>query len=43
MKYSVECLCGYETPAVENKKDVDYELLDAHQMLCPLILKLEEE
>ena len=37
MKYSVSCLCGYETPLVENKEDVDYELLDIHQESCQTI------
>jgi len=34
MKFSIACICGYETPLVENKKHIDYDLLDAHQEFC---------
>lgn len=34
MKHSGVCICGYETPLVENEKDIDWELLDIHQEFC---------
>ncbi len=34
MKYSASCDCGYETPLVENEKDIDWELLEIHQEFC---------
>lgn len=34
MKYSVQCLCGYATPLVEDKNEVDHDLLHAHQEFC---------
>ena len=34
MKHSGGCICGYETPLVENEKDIDWELLDIHQEFC---------
>ena len=38
MKYSVACICGYETPLVENEEDIDYDLLAAHQEFCEALL-----
>ena len=37
MKYSASCICGYETPLVENKEDIDYDLLHAHQEFCEAV------
>lgn len=34
MRYSAICYCGYETPLVDNEKDIDFGLLDAHQEFC---------
>ena len=34
MKYSAVCACGYETPLVNNKEDIDLDLLYAHQEFC---------
>ena len=34
MKHSLSCLCGYETPLVENEDDVDTELIAIHQQGC---------
>jgi len=34
MKHSIACLCGYETPLVEDENDVDHELLEIHQSWC---------
>lgn len=34
MKYSVACICGFETPLVENEEDIDHDLLAAHQEFC---------
>ena len=39
MKYSLACICGYETPHVENKKDVDDELIYIHQEYCEVYIK----
>jgi hypothetical protein len=38
MKYSVSCICGYETPLVDNEDDIDYDLLDSHQQFCEVYL-----
>jgi len=38
MKYSLACICGYETPHVENKKDVDTDLIDIHQEFCEVYI-----
>tara|TARA_B110000503_G_scaffold105394_1_gene157246 strand:+ start:605 stop:754 length:150 start_codon:yes stop_codon:yes gene_type:complete len=49
MKHSGVCVCGYETPPVENEEDIDWDLIHAHQEFCPLfrtthrIEKEEEE
>ena len=46
MRYSLECICGYETPLVENEEDIDFELLEIHQEFCQAVieyLKVEEE
>jgi hypothetical protein len=46
MKYSVICVCGYETPLVENKEDIDWDLLHSHQEFCEPAIKIngdEEE
>ncbi len=34
MKHSVACLCGYETPLVEDEDKVDYDMLYIHQSWC---------
>lgn len=34
MKYSLACICGYETPQVENEKDIDVDLMEIHQEFC---------
>ena len=34
MKYSGVCICGYETPLVEDREDIDWDLLDIHQDDC---------
>jgi len=34
MKHSGFCLCGYETPRVNNEEDIDWDLLYAHQEFC---------
>jgi len=39
MKYSVSCLCGYETPLVDNIEEVDYDLLDMHTEECKIWIK----
>jgi hypothetical protein len=36
MKYSGYCMCGYETPLVANEKDIDWALLDWHQVWCEI-------
>ena len=38
MKHSAVCVCGYETPLVADEKDIDWELLDAHQDFCDVCL-----
>tara|TARA_B100000519_G_C13980689_1_gene314455 strand:+ start:438 stop:581 length:144 start_codon:yes stop_codon:yes gene_type:complete len=43
MKFSIACICGYETPLVENKKDIDYDLLNAHQEFCEVYLALRRD
>jgi len=49
MKFSVACICGYESPLVNNEEDIDYDLLHAHQEFCkatllkPKILTRSEE
>ena len=40
MRFSIACICGYESPLVENNKDLDYDLLDAHQEFCEVYLAL---
>jgi len=39
MRFSVACLCGYETPLVDNEEDLDYDLLHAHQEFCKVYLE----
>jgi len=34
MRHSGYCICGYETPLVDDEKDIDWDLLDAHQEFC---------
>ena len=34
MKVAGYCPCGYETPLVEDEKDIDWDLLDWHQEWC---------
>ena len=43
MKYSVSCICGFETPLVEDKADIDYDLLHSHQEFCKIYLANKEE
>jgi len=38
MRFSAICLCGYETPLVDNEEDIDYDLLHAHQEFCKATL-----
>ena len=40
MKYSIACICGFETPAVENREDLDEELMDAHQEFCKVVRRI---
>ena len=40
MRFSAECICGYETPLVEWQEDIDWDLLYAHQEFCTV---MEEE
>jgi len=39
MKHSASCICGYETPLVDNEEDIDYDLLHAHQEFCKAVNK----
>ena len=34
MKHSAVCVCGYETPQVEDENNIDWELLEIHQEFC---------
>ena len=34
MKYSIECICGWETPLVESEELIDFDLLNEHQWEC---------
>jgi len=34
MRHSASCICGYETPLVDDEKDIDWDLLHAHQEFC---------
>jgi len=34
MRHSGVCVCGYETPPVENEEDIDWDLIHAHQEFC---------
>ena len=43
MKHCGYCPCGFETPLVENKEDVDWELLHAHQEFCKIAIKIKKE
>ena len=43
MKHSGFCECGYETPLVEDREDIDWDLLDAHQEFCEVAIKIMEE
>jgi len=36
MRYSASCACGYETSLVNDEKDIDWDLLYAHQEFCPV-------
>jgi len=38
MKHSAVCVCGYETPLVEDENNIDWELLDIHQDFCDVCL-----
>jgi len=43
MKYSVACICGYETPLVDNEEDIDVELLEIHQEFCEAYIPSDEK
>jgi len=43
MKYSAKCDCGYETPLVENREEVDYELMEIHLEFCKASLEAEHK
>lgn len=47
MKFSVECICGYETPLADSEENIDWDLFDAHQAWCKVVkehdLKTEKE
>jgi hypothetical protein len=43
MKHSLVCLCGYETPLVENEEDIDLDLLHAHQEFCKVAQRFKGE
>jgi len=34
MKFSLECICGYETPRVEIRSQVDWDMMHIHQQWC---------
>ena len=38
MKYSLACICGYETPLVEDEKDIDVDLIEIHQEFCQVYI-----
>jgi len=40
MRFSIACICGYETPLVDEEEDIDYDLLDEHQEFCKVYLAL---
>tara|TARA_R100001377_G_scaffold83946_2_gene66435 strand:+ start:2434 stop:2592 length:159 start_codon:yes stop_codon:yes gene_type:complete len=40
MKYSLECMCGFETPLVEDKTMVDWGMMDNHQQWCKTYQKV---
>ena len=42
MKHSGVCICGYETPLVEDREDIDWDLLDIHQEFCKAVEGEEE-
>tara|TARA_R100001463_G_scaffold133108_1_gene194229 strand:- start:125 stop:307 length:183 start_codon:yes stop_codon:yes gene_type:complete len=42
MKHSLVCLCGYETPLVEDEEDIDWDLLYAHQEFCKVAQRFRE-
>ena len=42
MKYSLQCLCGYETYPVENLNNLDYAVLHAHMAFCQVYLESKE-
>lgn len=37
MRFSAECICGYETPLVECQEDIDWDLFHAHQEFCTVV------
>lgn len=41
MKFSAECVCGYETPLVESEEDIDWDLFHSHQEFCKVVKELE--
>jgi hypothetical protein len=34
MRHSIDCVCGFETPLVEEIEDIDFGSLHAHQEFC---------
>ena len=42
MRFSVACICGYETPLVD-EENIDYGLLHAHQEFCKAYLECGKE
>mgnify|MGYP003142099175 CR=1 FL=1 len=42
MKHSGVCICGYETPLVEDREDIDWDLLDIHQEFCEAVEKYKK-
>lgn len=43
MRFSVACICGYETPLVDDEQDIDYDLLHAHQEFCEVCIAILEK
>tara|TARA_B100001063_G_C16415556_1_gene381681 strand:+ start:420 stop:572 length:153 start_codon:yes stop_codon:yes gene_type:complete len=37
MKFSAECICGYQTPLADSEEDIDWDLFDAHQAWCGVV------
>ena len=43
MRFSLVCICGFETPLVDDEEDIDLDLMDIHQEDCEQAIKMNKE